>query len=96
MINSDTTANFACQAFVREQGIVLEQKPTSATLILIDGMPSAVTHETKLCRLEVEAYSENIVFDMAPISTYNVILGMPWLRTHVPIIHWDSRCLILL
>ena len=46
-------------------------------LILIDIMPSAVTYETKLCCLEVEAYSENIIFNMVPISIYDVILSIP-------------------
>jgi hypothetical protein len=32
-----------------------------------------------------------LTFDIVPLGKHNIILGLPWLQQHNPIIHWSSR-----
>jgi hypothetical protein len=37
----------------------------------------------------VGAHEEQIMLDVAPISSHQVILGLPWLQMHDPAIQWS-------
>jgi len=39
-------------------------------------------------------HREMLTLDTIPMVTYDVILGMPWLNTHAPWIHWSKRKLV--
>ena len=38
-----------------------------------------------------DAYQEDIPMFVTPGLHYDIILGMPWLKRHKPIIKWDSK-----
>ena len=33
---------------------------------------------------------ETLTFDVAPLGGHNIILGLPWLQQHNPLIHWST------
>ena len=37
------------------------------------------------------AYRERVTLTVLPLTTYEVILGMPWLRYHNPVIDWSKN-----
>src|SRR6266853_7050791 len=41
--------------------------------------------------MAIVGHSEMITFDVAPLGKHNIILGLPWLQHHSPIIQWASR-----
>ena len=38
--------------------------------------------------IRIGAHEEQIVLDVAPIGTHQLILGLPWLEVHDPTVHW--------
>ena len=49
-----------------------------------------ITHETQPQSMIIGTHFETICFDVSPLGGYDVVLGMPWLTRHNPIIAWDS------
>ena len=39
--------------------------------------------------MRIGVHEEQIVFDVAPIGSHSVILGLPWLQFHNPTINWE-------
>ena len=93
MLDSGTTSNFISQWFVKTYNVPLKKKAKPIPLSVIDGTPismKAITHQTVACDLmlgSANKYHETLTLDTIPIATYDVILGMPWLNTHIPWIH---------
>ena len=40
--------------------------------------------------IRIGAHKEQIVLDVAPIGTHQLILGLPWLEAHDPTVHWRT------
>ena len=40
--------------------------------------------------IRIGAHKEQIVLDVAPIRTHQLILGLPWLEVHDPTVHWRT------
>ena len=36
-------------------------------------------------------HSETLTFDVTPLGGHNIILGLPWLQQHDPLIHWSTK-----
>jgi hypothetical protein len=50
-----------------------------------------ITHEVSKVELRIQKHQEVITFDVFRLATYNVILGLPWLREHNPRIDWKLK-----
>jgi hypothetical protein len=35
-------------------------------------------------------HSETLTFDVTPLGGHNIVLGLPWLQQHDPLLHWSS------
>jgi hypothetical protein len=40
--------------------------------------------------MTIGGHSEMLTFDMVPLGKHNVVLGLPWLQQHDPIIQWSN------
>src|SRR5216117_1989566 len=100
MLDSSTTSNFISQWFIETYNIPLKRKARPIPLSVIDGTPistKAITHQTVTCDLmlgSADEHREMLTLDAIPMATYDVILGIPWLNTHTPWIHWSKRKLV--
>src|SRR5881396_484859 len=100
MLDSGATSNFISQWFVETYNIPLKKKVRLILLSVINGTPistKAITHQTVACDLMLglaNEHRETLTLDTIPMATYDVILGMPWLNTHTPWIHWSKRKLV--
>ena len=100
MLDSGATSNFVSQRFVETYNVPLKKKARPIPLSVIDGTPistKAITHQTVACDLTLgpaNEHRETLTLDAIPMATYDVILGMPWLNTHTPWIHWSKRKLV--
>jgi len=62
-------------------------------IYLADGKPSAmgpVTHITKV-PMDISSHRELATLQVANLQNHEVILGMPWLREHNPMIDWNDK-----
>jgi hypothetical protein len=53
-----------------------------------------ITHEVNKVELRIQEHQEVITFDVFGLATYDVILGLPWLREHNPRIDWRLKVFI--
>ncbi len=74
----------------------LVKKSTPIPIKVIDGRTiafGAITHETTLLELCIDKHTEKIVLNIISTLHHPIILGLPWLEAHNPIIDWRSRTL---
>ncbi len=96
LVDSDTTSSFINQTFVAQHNILMVKKSTLVSVEVIDGRTiasSAITHETTPLELCIGKHVEKIVLNIISTPHHPVILGLPWLEAHNPIIDWWSRTL---
>jgi hypothetical protein len=43
-----------------------------------------ITYKVSEVELRIQEHQEVITFDVFGLATYNIILGLPWLREHNP------------
>jgi hypothetical protein len=60
---------------------------------MADGTPmKAVTNSTTRQTLQIGLHKEEIYFYVADIP-HDILLGLPWLRSHSPAINWKENML---
>ena len=96
MIDSGATGNFISNTFVTKNHIPYQAKEKPYELTMADESPSNygdgwVRMETKESTLAIGQHSEQINLDITRISRHNIILGIPWLKTHNPHIDWKTE-----
>jgi hypothetical protein len=72
------------------------KKSTHVSVEVIDGRTiasSAITHETTPLEFCIGKHTETIVLNIISTPHHPIILGLPWLEAHNPIIDWRSRTL---
>lgn len=89
MIDSGASGNFASESFIKRHGIATQRKKEGYELIAVDGssLPS-VERETIPLPLAIQRHHEEIVLDVTDMASHDIVLGIPWLRKHNPVIDW--------
>jgi len=93
MIDSGATEDFIDREVCNKQWIKMIKAKNPREIYLAEGKPSAmgpVTHMTKV-PMDISSNSELTTFQVANLQNHEVILGMPWLREHNPIIDWNDK-----
>lgn len=100
MIDSGATGNFISDVFAEWEGFPVRKKGKNSTydLVVIDGSPlptgnGRVDEETHPLLVAFQQHSEEITFDVVGMAGHDVVLGMPWLKMHNPLIDWEKRVL---
>uniref|UniRef100_A0A3B1JS24 CCHC-type domain-containing protein n=1 Tax=Astyanax mexicanus TaxID=7994 RepID=A0A3B1JS24_ASTMX len=92
LIDSGAEGNFINEQLARQLLIPLECLENPMKLSAVDGTPvgqGAVSHITTPVQLNVSAlHSEEIRFFVMKDTNYQIILGLPWLKRHNPLISW--------
>jgi hypothetical protein len=70
--------------FVRSHGVKTTPYDKPKCVVLADGTPYVCKYYT-VVRISMGKLSELRRFDIIPLSEYNIIAGIPWLRTHNPL-----------
>ncbi len=93
-MDSGATSSFIDQTFVAQHNIHVVKKSTHVPVEVIDGRTiasSVITHKTTPLELRIGKHAEKIVLNIISTPHHPVILGLPWLEAHNPIIDWRSR-----
>jgi hypothetical protein len=96
LVDSGATSSFIDQTFVAQHNIPVVKKSTPVLVEVIDGRTiasGAITHETTPLELCIGKHMEKIIFNIISTPHHPIILGLPWLEAHNPIIDWRSRTL---
>jgi len=91
LVDSDATSSFINQTFVARHNILMVKKSAPVPMEVIDGRTitsDVITHETALLKLRIGKHAEKIIFNIISTPHHPVILGLPWLEVHNPIIDW--------
>ena len=89
MIDLGTTGNYMNPIFKKQLKILGIKK---TILEPISGLNSEdlgghLTDESGFVPMAVMGHLESINFNVTPLGQYDVVLGIPWLRNHNPIIN---------
>jgi hypothetical protein len=96
LVDSGATSSFIDQTFVVQHNIPVIKKSTPVPVEVIDGRTIAsgsITHETTPLELCIGKHTEKIVLNIISTPHHPIILGLPWLEAHNPIIDWRFRTL---
>ncbi len=96
LVDSGATSSFIDQTFVAQHNIHVVKKSTPVPIEVIDGRTiasGAITHKTTPLELCIGKHTEKIILNIISTPHHPIILGLPWLEAHNPIIDWRSRTL---
>ena len=82
------------ERFAQNKGIATRKKKDRYKLITVDrsSLPK-VDSETIPLPLAIQQHHEEVVLDVTAMASHDIVLGMPWLKKHNPVIDWRRRVL---
>ncbi len=89
LVDFGATSSFIDQTFVTQHNIHVVKKSTPVPIEVIDGrtiVSGAITHETTPLELCIGKHTKKIVLNIISTPHHPIILGLPWLEAHNPII----------
>ena len=94
IIDSGASGNFASESFIQRTGLATQTKRQGYELIAVDGSPlPCMERETIPLPLAIQQHHEEIVLDVTAMASWDIVLGMPWLRKHNPVVDWKKGVL---
>lgn len=91
MVDSGATGIFIDKDFCRHHGITTVKRNRPTRLILFDGSKAdLITHQVR-GRITVNGIDQDLVFEVTRLSTYPIVLGLPWLKEFNPTINWKEE-----
>lgn len=94
MIDLGATGNFINLAFIRKLGILGKIKvvPEPITDLNRENLGTLlIMTKSGLVLIVVLGYIKHLNFNIMPMGRYDMVLGIPWLRNHNPVINWNTN-----
>ena len=88
MIDSGAAGNFMSLQFANKIHLSTTLLKKPITIFFADKRRTEITHSTCPLPVNINGHLETIIFDIIPSLSTEVILGLPWLKTHEPEIKW--------
>ena len=88
LIDCGATGNFVSSSFVLQHSLPLVAGGSSGTVTLADGRTQPAGGILSSVSVRLGDYQDQLDLTATALSGYDVILGMPWLVQHNPIIDW--------
>src|ERR1700728_3914105 len=95
MIDSGATGTFMSKAFVAFYGLKTKKKPIPARLTLFDGSDTGLITYQLEAVLKFNGIDQPLTFDVTTMQGYQVVLGLPWLKTFNLTINWIDETIII-
>ena len=93
LVDSGVSENFINKAYAEASGIPRQQKTMPKRVLTVDGREvtgGPVTHDTQI-HLTINHHEEDIRLHCITIGNTLIILGLPWLKLHDPVIGWKNH-----
>jgi predicted aspartyl protease len=94
MVDSGATGNFMHPEFMKKLGLLGKIKAAPQPIAGLNGEnlgTLAITTESGTIPMVVLGHVERLNFDIVPMGRYDVVLGIPWLRSHNLAIDWSMN-----
>jgi hypothetical protein len=89
MVDSGAMGNFIHPRFIELHELVTKTQEPLLVNNVNGRLLSRVDRQAEI-RMTIGGHSEMLMFDIAPLGKHNIVLGLPWLQQHDPIVHWSS------
>ena len=93
LIDCGSTTDFISKRFVHKNNIPTVNTDQCQVVKLADGSKQLTCKIVEQFPLFISSRSMKANLLVLPIENYDIILGMPWLRKHNPIIDWSTNSL---
>ena len=95
MIDSNVTSDFVSQRLVDRKNLSVKKKVDSYELQVVNEKTflERMIEKTKSLQVVFQHHHEKLVFDIARMIIYDVVLNMSWLKKHNFIIDWKRESL---
>jgi hypothetical protein len=92
MLDSGAAGNFMSPRYRHQYKIQGVEKLRPTPIIGLNGesLGPGITHESGPLPMVIGDHFEVINFDITSLGEYDVVLGVPWLRKHNPVIDWQA------
>jgi len=93
LVDSGASENFIDRAYAEASRIQMQQKAVPRRVLTVDGSEvngGPVTHDTQI-HLMINHHKEDIWLHCITIGNAPIILGLPWLKLHDPVIGWKNH-----
>ena len=93
LVDSGASENFIDKAYAEASRIPMQQKATPRRVLTVDGSGVSggpVTHDAQV-HLKINHHEEDVRLHCITIGNAPVILGLPWLKLHDPVIRWKNH-----
>jgi len=93
LVNSGASENFIDKAYAEASGIAMQSKATPRRVLTVDSSKVAgglVTHDSQV-HLTINHHEEQIQLHCITIGNAPIILRLPWLKLHDPVIGWKNH-----
>lgn len=88
MVDSGATGIFIDKDFCRRFGITTYKRKRPIYLTLFNGSDAGdITHQAK-GTIVIDNNEQDLIFEVTQLSTYPIVLGLPWLKMFNPTINW--------
>jgi Retroviral aspartyl protease len=94
MVDSGSTGDFISEQFVRKYKLVSRCYEKVKKVWLADGKEHTITSYVD-SSIRIGELHEKTELAVIPLAGYDVILGIPWLKRHNPVINWDTRKVVV-
>jgi hypothetical protein len=95
MVDSGASGNFINKDFVEKYKITKTKKKNKERIKVIDGrhIANRVIEYECLIRMYINEHVEELYVDVMSLGRHDLVLGIPWLKTHNPRIDWPMGVL---
>jgi hypothetical protein len=95
MLDSGTSGNFINKDFVEKNKIPKTKKKNKKRIKVIDSRDIAdgVIEFECLIKMHINEHVEELYLDVTSLGRHDLVLGIPWLKTHNPSIDWPTGVL---
>lgn len=91
LLDSGASANLISEALVLASRIPVVKKTNPYKVIMANqSVASTINYQTLPIWFSLGAHSERISFDVIPSLSYPLIVGLPWLVRHNPVVDWKT------
>jgi hypothetical protein len=93
LIDCGATSSFIDSAYTRLHSIPVRAKHSPIAVRVVDGRTlPPITNETFPVSTALDSsFRDEMIFNITSSPNHNIILGMPWLTHHNPVIDWTNR-----
>lgn len=92
LLDSGAAVSLISEALVLASRIPFVEKRYPYDVSLADkSVTQSIRFETVPIWLSLGSHKERITFDIMPSLSYPLIIGLPWLEHHNPVVDWKSR-----